>query len=148
MAFASGSADDCRMGRRILGFVLAGVAGLTIWMTTMATVPDGEYVSSTRTMLLWVAMTISAAGLGYVLREDCGLIAVGLVGGPLLVAGWTAPRGDEDGLWVLFFPYLVFMGFVLALIAWLAGRLRAWLAATAPGSDGGRPGWPHDDAAG
>jgi hypothetical protein len=128
MAFAGGEAEDGNV-KRVPGFVVAVLAGLGIWMATMATVPDGAYVSSARTMLLWVAMIVAAAALGYALPGDGELIALGLVGGPLLTAGWTAPRGDEDGLWVLFFPYLVFMGFVLLLIAWLAGRLRTWLVA-------------------
>ena len=41
-----------------------------------------------------------------------------------MTAFWTAPRGDEDGLWTLIFPYLIFIGLVLLLPAWIAGRCR------------------------
>jgi hypothetical protein len=131
MARPAGDAEDGEVRKRVRCAVVAGAAGLGIWMATMGAVPDGEYASSARTTLLWAAMIVAAGALGYALPGDSDLIALGLAGGPLLIAGWTAPRGDGDGLWVLFFPYLVFMGFVLALVAWLTGRLRIWLAATA-----------------
>ncbi len=117
---AGGTRSQC-------GFVVAGTGGLGIWLATMATVPDGEYVSTVRTRMLWTAMLTAAALLGWLLPARSDLVALGLVGGPLLTAAWTAPRGDEDGLWVLFFPYLVVMGFVLLTTAWLAARLRIWL---------------------
>ena len=124
---------DQRMNRRIYVFLGAGAAGLVIWLATMATVADDDSPSTLRMWLLWIAMVAVAAILGYALPEDDGFIAFAMVGAPLVAAGWTAPRGDGDGLWVLIFPYLVVMGFVLWLVAWLAGRLRVWLMRTSDG---------------
>jgi hypothetical protein len=121
--------------RRAFRFLVASAAGLGIWLATMATVPRGEYVSGARTTLLWLGMITMALALGYVFPDESDLVALRLVASPLLTAGWTAPRGDEDGLWVLFFPYLIFMGFVLLLVAWAASRLRTWLDGAAPGAD-------------
>ena len=103
------------------------MGGLGTWLATIATVPDGEYVSTVRTTMLWTAMLTAADLLEWLLPARSDLVALGLVGGPLLTAAWTAPRGDDDGLLVLFFPYLVVMGLVLLATAWLAGRLRIWL---------------------
>lgn len=132
MATGANRTEDQIMGRRVCGLAASCIAGLGIWFATIAPVPDGVYVSSTRILLLWIAMIAAAAILGYVLANDGRLVALGLAGAPLMTAAWTASRGDGDGLWVLFFPYLVFMGFILLFVAWLAGRLRAWLIWTSP----------------
>ncbi len=36
------------------------------------------------------------------------------VGPGLLLAGWTAPRGDNDGIWILWFPFLLMSIFLTA----------------------------------
>jgi len=41
----------------------------------------------------------------------------------LVLAGWTAPRGDNDGLWILWFPLL----FVFLLALGVAGVVGGWL---------------------
>ena len=121
------------MPRRVSVFIGAGTAGLVIWLATWATIADDDDPSGSRLWLLWITMVAVAAILGYAFPEDDGFIAFAMAGAPLVAAGWTAPRGDGDGLWVLIFPYLIFMGFVLWLVAWLAGRLRLWLMRTSNG---------------
>jgi len=55
-------------------------------------------------------------------------VAPGLITVQLLVAPFTTPRGDNDGLWVLIIPIIVVFGAVLALVSWgaalLAGSIR------------------------
>lgn len=55
--------------------------------------------------------------------------------GPLLLAGWTAPRGDNDGLWVLIFFGLPVLGGIAALVTAVAGLAAA--ARTRRGDDSG-----------
>ncbi len=51
-------------------------------------------------------------------------VSVGLGLPPLLLSPWTAPRGDSDGLWVLWIPMLFFFLVVLGLVAGLGGKTR------------------------
>ena len=43
--------------------------------------------------------------------------------GPTLLAWWTAPRGDNDGLWALIFWFLPAFGAVAAVLAAVAERI-------------------------
>ena len=69
------------------------------------------------------AMIAAAVVLGAVFFRRWSSIGVGLVVPQLLVAGWTTPRGDNDGLWVLIFPMLVVLGIVLYGGAGLASKV-------------------------
>lgn len=122
--------QDAGMVRKAWCITVSCVAGLGVWFATVAAVPTGDRVSGLRMQLLWIAMIVGAAMLGYLFSNDDGLVAFGMSGGPFVAAFWTAPRGDGDGLWVLFFPYLIVMGFVLLLVAWSCGRLHDWLVRT------------------
>jgi hypothetical protein len=95
--------QDAGMVRKACCITVSCVAGLGVWFATVATVPTGDRVSGLRMQLLWIAMIVGAAILGYLFSNDDGLVALGMSGGPFVAAFWTAPRGDGDGLWVLFF---------------------------------------------
>jgi hypothetical protein len=44
-----------------------------------------------------------------------------------MLSPWTAPRGDDDGLWLLIVPTLfVFVG-VLVLVAVVVASVHVWL---------------------
>ncbi len=42
----------------------------------------------------------------------------------ILLAAWTAPRGDNDGLWLLWFPLLCISSFLLAGFHWMGSIAR------------------------
>jgi hypothetical protein len=42
----------------------------------------------------------------------------------LLLAAWTAPRGDNDGLWILWFPLLGISIFLVAGFHWIGSIAR------------------------
>ena len=67
---AGGTRSQC-------GFVVAGTARLGTWLATIATVPDGEYVSTVRTTMLWTAMLTAAGLLGWLLPARSDLVALG-----------------------------------------------------------------------
>ncbi len=49
---------------------------------------------------------------------------------PLLLSPWTAPRGDNDGLWILIVPLLAVFMFVLVAVAALGAWIRTRVAST------------------
>ena len=62
-----------------------------------------------------------------------GQIAIALAVPALLLAPWVTPHGDNDGLWVLIFPMVLFWGACCAVLHmaaritityWRAGRSR------------------------
>jgi hypothetical protein len=63
----------------------------------------------------WWLMLIAAGTLGFALDDRRGLLGAALGVAPFVLSPWTAPRGDGDGLWLLYIPMLA--GFVLVLSA-------------------------------
>ena len=96
--------------------------GLAVWLPTSTAMPQGEEGSSRRGLVLWAGLIAAAAVLGWAYPKS-RIVATGLVVGPFVTAFWTAPRGDNDGLWTLIFPYLIFIGLVLLLPAWDRGKM-------------------------
>ena len=74
-------------------------------------------------VLLVGTFSMAAAWTG--LRRSARALEIGaaLVVGPLILAGWTAPRGDNDGLWSLVFLLLPVAGGFAASIAAIAERI-------------------------
>jgi hypothetical protein len=76
---------------------------------------------------LYPVLLCAAVIMGFVLPRHAGLIGVMLGLPGLVLSPWTAPRGDNDGLWLLIIPLLAVFVFVLvfaaAVGAWLRGRV-------------------------
>lgn len=109
---------------------VAGLTGFVTWMATTASAPrfsSGEDLDMGSPALF--PILLAAALLGGFVQRRPWLIGtmLGLPG--LILAPWTAPRGDGDGLWILIFPLLVSFLFVLVAAAaagtWIGSRCRA-----------------------
>ncbi len=74
---------------------------------------------------LYYPLLLAAAVVGgFISPRRAGLIGLALGTPGMALSPWTAPRGDDDGLWILIVPLSVVFTFVLALVADVAGRLR------------------------
>jgi hypothetical protein len=77
-------------------------------------------------------MLAAALLFGIVFGTDSAAhIALGLGVPPLVLAPSSAPRGDGDGLWVLWLPLLAVFLLVLAMVAVLGGLARRRLQRSA-----------------
>lgn len=112
--------SDPRASRQI-DAVAAGV-GLALWLLL---VPNDGPGGEARVPAFWWIMLGAAIALGMGSRARPSVIGFSLVAPQLLMAPWSAPRGDGDGLWILWFPMLGLFGLVLAASAWAGTRLRA-----------------------
>jgi hypothetical protein len=85
--------------------------GTALWLacTWGWTEPDSQ---PWRSWTFSVGIVGSAAAAGWVTRTDHQLIAASLVGPGVLLAGWTVPRGDDDGLWMVI--YFLLAGLAVA----------------------------------
>ncbi|HET7487123.1 MAG TPA: hypothetical protein VFJ85_04290 [Acidimicrobiales bacterium] len=107
--------------------MLALVVGAVLWL---ALVPHTGQGADARNPAYWWLAIAAAAGLGAVARSrKSALVGAAVVVPALLLAGWTAPRGDNDGLWILWFPFLagflVLLSVVASTTATLADRVTA-----------------------
>lgn len=102
------------MRRNVLSLLL----GAGLW-AVLVTIPESN--------LEWALVLAAAAAfvLGLA-RFDPWRTGILLNVPALLTAGWVVDRGDEDGLWILIYPVLVFYMVVAAgLVAvgrWLRSR--------------------------
>jgi uncharacterized RDD family membrane protein YckC len=64
--------------------------------------------------------------------------------GPTVLAGWTAPRGDNDGLWALVLIFLPLLGVLAAGVAAVAERVGAARGGHRSGAHGLAPALPSD----
>jgi hypothetical protein len=112
---------------------VATAVGLVTWLVTMASAPrysDGAEQDLGHPALLPVLLAAALAG-GFVARRRPGLIGLGLGLPGLLLSPWTAPRGDDDGLWLLIIPCLALFVVVLIGAAWVGCQagdavIRGW----------------------
>lgn len=111
---------------------VAATFGLVTWIATMASAPRYSYGAEQdmgSPALYYVLL--GAAFLGGVLRPQRGWLIGMVLGLPaLLLSPWTAPRGDDDGLWALIVPILGVFVFVLAAMASLGAWVRTRAANT------------------
>ena len=114
------------MRERVL-FAIALVAGTALWL---ALVPNDDPNADARNPAYWWLAIGVAVVLGALMRSNQSASVGAAVAVPALaLAPWTAPRGDNDGLWVLWFPFLFGFLFLLAGAgatgAWMVGRRAA-----------------------
>jgi hypothetical protein len=110
--------------RRALIFGWAAlVLGVVLWWVLMASASGEE--TGNGTFYWW--MLLAAAVLGVLAADREGWCGVALGVGPLVLAPWTAPRGDGDGLWVLALPVLLVYPILLMLVAAGSARLAGLL---------------------
>ncbi|MGH9278416.1 MAG: hypothetical protein ACRD12_09990 [Acidimicrobiales bacterium] len=77
----------------------------------------------------WWIMIAVAVVLGVAFgRRRAAAVGLALTLPQAVLAFWTAPRSDNDGLWALWIPVLVIFGLFLIVPAWLGGWLRERLA--------------------
>ena len=74
-------------------------------------------------LLLLAGFALPAARVGW--RRVMPPVTAGaaLALGPTLLAWWTAPRGDNDGLWALIFWFLPALGALAAIVAAVAEHI-------------------------
>ncbi|MEY2438227.1 MAG: hypothetical protein QOF97_3063, partial [Acidimicrobiaceae bacterium] len=85
-----------------------------------APLPDGHVAGF---LLLLVGFAVPAAWVGWRRLVPPVTAAAALAFGPTLLAWWTAPRGDNDGLWVLIFWFLPGLGGLAVVVAVVAERV-------------------------
>lgn len=97
--------------------IVAALVGLGLWFGLVVAPNDSE-----GTAFLWSSV-LAAVALGLTTSTDgeAWLVGVGLAGPAFALALWTAPRGDNDGLWLLWLPILAGMMLPLTVAAWVAG---------------------------
>lgn len=104
--------------------------GAVVWMVTMGSAPryaQGPDIDTGNPLALALGLGAVALVLGLLGPKRPLLVGALVTAGPLLLAPVTAPRGDGDGLWILIFPMLVFLGGGTTLACQIGATLRlAW----------------------
>jgi hypothetical protein len=101
--------------------------GVVLWFPLVPHVH--EQSADPRVAAYWWIMIGVAAALGLLLgKARAKSIAFGLVAPQFVLAIFTWPRGDNDGLWTLWLPLLLGFGAVLIIPAYVAGWLRDLIA--------------------
>ena len=105
---------------------VAASLGTAVWWWAMASAPRYSFgPEQDAGNGLYYPLLLGAALIGgWILPERARLLGLALGAPGMLMSPWTAPRGDNDGLWILVIPFLVGFTFVLALVADVAGRAR------------------------
>lgn len=102
--------------RRWRQLTISAILGLALWFGLVVIRED-----TGGSAFLW-ALLLSAVALGLRTNTDSEAwqVGAGLAGAPLLVALWTVPHGDDDGLWLLWLPFLAGLVLVPTAIALVA----------------------------
>lgn len=109
-----------------LAVVFAMALGVVVWMAGLTDFPAEErngpvFLAAVLPLVVLAAPT----GLGFAFPGAAVRIGPALAVGPLILAGFTASRGDGDGLWLLALSFLAIGGFVLDGPAFAGAWLRA-----------------------
>lgn len=116
------------------GLMAVVVAGALAWLTYVALVPhstigDARTVFGTTPrygdddsiiLLPFAVMIVAAAIAGWRRVAPALTIGSAVILVPFLLAWWTTPQGDGDGLWALIFVMLPVFGGAAALVAGIA----------------------------
>jgi hypothetical protein len=102
---------------------VAGTVGLTTWVLTMANAKRYSYApdQDMGNLALYPVLIGSAIIGGFIVPRRATLVGMALGLPSLILSPWTAPRGDNDGLWILIVPLLAIL-VVLLVRAASAGR--------------------------
>jgi hypothetical protein len=106
--------------------MLAALAGLVVWLVTMADAPrysHGMNQNLGNPALFPILLGLAIVG-GYTVRRRAWIVGVMLGIPGLVLSPWTAPRGDNDGLWLLIVPFMAAFCIVLVLGARLGAKAR------------------------
>lgn len=87
-----------------------------------APLPDESAVG---VLLLLAGFVVPAAWVGWRRLAPPLTAGAALAVGPTALAWWTAPRGDNDGLWVLILWFLPALGGLAGILAAVAARVGA-----------------------
>jgi hypothetical protein len=115
---------------QLLGFCVSAVVGLAIWIPRMAAQPrcsDGPNEANGSPWLFPLTF-LAVVILASLFSRNWQVVAPGIATAQFLMAPWTTPRGDNDGLWGLIFVILAFLFVVdhvlAALVGTTVGRVR------------------------
>lgn len=107
--------------RNALPLGLCAVAGTLVWVLTVVGRTGEELVPVT----FWLSMLVVGVVGGLVTEGvPSPTVSITTFSGPMVLALWTAPRGDNDGLWVVIEPLLLFAA---ALVTWSIDLIRRFL---------------------
>ena len=71
---------------------------------------------------LWVLVVVGIV-LVHVSRGPRWRGAIAFVLPVLVSVPWVVDKGDEDGLWILWFPFVLYMVPLIAMGSWLGSRI-------------------------
>lgn len=122
---------DMKHQNGIAPSVVSGVLAVGLWF---ALVPHTDPNNAqARVPAFWWIMIGVAGALGFAFgRRRAVVIALALSVPQFVLAFWTAPRGDDDGLWLLWMPLLLLFGAFLVIPTWVGGSLRERVAGPRP----------------
>ena len=106
--------------------LVAAVAGAGIWGETMGSAPRYSFGPDQDTGSFGaclVGLALAALLLGLLTPRFPAVVGAVVTGVPLLLAPWTAPRGDNDGLWVLILPMLALNMGATLLASWIGAAV-------------------------
>ena len=124
---------ESRFWVRLLVLVSAALWGALLWWLCFGSAPRYSFGpnESTGNAAFFPALTATAfiAGFGVGRGQEMGATLVGWALGlpALLSSPWTAPRGDNDGLWIFIVPYLFVFVALLGLVANWGRSARIWV---------------------
>jgi hypothetical protein len=97
--------------------------GLIEWIGLMAVEArhNPNYLGDPYAVAIFVTAFVMGILDGKTSHRSAGIL---LIAPALCLAGWTTPRGDNDGLWTLIFPMLVFFMFLAGLLHNLGDEIR------------------------
>lgn len=111
---------------RIIAFGLAAAIGSAIWMATVTDFPGDEFASIHPFVLVVTIIVLAAVMMGLGMLFPCAVkwLSGGLAFGPLLLAPFSASRGDNDGLWTFVFLYILGIAFAFSVPAFEGALIR------------------------
>lgn len=109
---------------------VAGAIGLVTWLATMASAPRYSYgAEQDMGDGALFPVLLAAAVLGGLVAPHRPEFVGAMLGLPSFVLSpWTAPRGDDDGLWLLIVPTMASFTAVLVAVATAAAWARTLCA--------------------